>query len=182
MRFWANLIGYQIVWLCVVASAAQGRAGWGIACALAFVVAQWRASDARAADMRLVACAVVLGLGLDGALAGSGWLRYASPEPLLLPAPVWILALWAAFAMTLNHSLAPLREHPAWSCLLGAFGGPLAYYGAARGFGAVEFIAPAWRATVALTLGWALAMPLLAALAQRWHRAARATPLPEASR
>ncbi|MFC3714563.1 DUF2878 domain-containing protein [Luteimonas soli] len=172
MRFWANLVGYQLVWFAVVIAAAQQRPWLAVAAALAFTGAQWRASRERASDARLVVCAVALGIVFDGALAGSGWLRYASALPAVL-APVWILALWAAFAMTLNHSLALLQRRTWLATALGAIGGPLAYLGAARGFDAVEFVAPGWRAVAALALGWGIAMPLLAWLAQRWGDAPR---------
>ena len=39
---------------------------------------------------------------MDGGLAASGWLVYAASAPSW--PPLWILAIWAAFALTLNHS------------------------------------------------------------------------------
>lgn len=168
MRFWANLIGYQLVWFGVVIFAARGQPGLSVALASGFVLAQWVLSRQQASDARLLVCAVACGLVLDGLLAGTGLLRYASPVPGV-PAPIWILALWAAFALTLNHSMTFLRGRPTVAALFGAVGGPLAYLGAARGFDAVIFPSPTWPALVALALGWALAMSVLAALAQRWQ-------------
>lgn len=168
MRFWANLIGYQLVWFAAVIGAGRGSPWWGVAAALVFAVAQWLDSNQRSSDARLVACALVLGIGLDGALAATGVLDYAAATPGLF-APLWILAMWVAFAMTLNHSLALLRGHVSWAIVLGAVGGPLAYIAAARGFAAVEFIAPRWQALGLLAAGWGLAMGLLAWLAQRWR-------------
>ena len=167
MRLWVNVLGYQAVWLIAVIGAANGTPWPGLLAAPVFVVWQWLASGERAGDVRLVACAVLLGVALDGALAGSGLLRYAAQVPAAL-APLWILAIWAAFAMTLNHSLAFLKGRIAWAALLGVIGGPLAYLGAARGFHAVEFVAPAWRAFLTLALGWAIALPVLVRLSQHW--------------
>ncbi|MFD0737776.1 DUF2878 domain-containing protein [Lysobacter koreensis] len=177
MRFWANAIGYQVVWFVAVVSAARGEPWTAAAVALVFVAAQWLASSQRDSDARLVVCALAIGMLFDGLLAASGWLRYASPAPALF-APAWILAVWAAFAMTLNHSLAFLRGHHRIAAVFGAVGGSLAYLAAARGFDAVSFVEPGWRALALLALGWAVAMPLLAALAQHWRR--HATSLADA--
>lgn len=168
MGFWGNLVGYQLVWFGVVIFAARGQPWFSVALAAAFVLLQLRVSRQRASDGRLLACAVALGIVLDGSLASSGLLRYASPSPALL-APAWIIALWAAFAMTLNHSMTFLRGRPVLAAMLGAIGGPLAYVGAARGFDAVTFQVPTWPAMLALAFGWAIAMSVLAVLAQRWQ-------------
>jgi len=181
MRFWANLVGYQLVWFGVVIFAALGLPWLSVSLAAVFALGQWQLSRQRVSDGRLLACAVALGIVLDGSLAGSGLLRYASPSPALL-APAWILALWAAFAMTLNHSMTFLRGRPAVAAAFGAVGGPLAYAGAARGFDAVAFADPAWPAVLALGIGWASAMALLAALAQRWHGDVHAASFVEIAR
>lgn len=177
MDKFANMLGYQLVWFSAVIGAATGQAWPALLSAAIFILAQGLGSRERGSDARLVASAVAVGLAMDGALSLSGLLRYASPTAGL-PAPAWILAIWAAFAMTLNHSLAFLRTRPAWAAVLGGVGGPLAYLGAARGFGVLQFPSGLAPALLALALGWALAMPLLAALAGRWQprRAALETP------
>ncbi|MEO6155774.1 MAG: DUF2878 domain-containing protein [Thermomonas sp.] len=167
MRFWANLFGYQLVWFAIVISASRGQPWWGIASALVFVILQFHYSTHRVADTRALIAAFICGFLLDGALAATGWLQYASPM-ISLPAPVWILSLWLAFAMTLNHSMAFLRGKPVMAAFLGGIGGPLAYLSAARGFDAVIFAAPAWHALTLLALGWAIALATLAVLIQRW--------------
>ena len=171
MRVLANIIGYQCVWFVAVVGAVHGHWWSGVVAACAFVIAQWIGSRDRAVDARLVVCALLAGIVLDGTLAASGMLRYASPQPGLA-APSWILALWAAFAMTINHSLAFLRNSPIAALVFGGIGAPLAYFAAARGFGALEFIAPAWRGAAALAAGWAVALVLLTSLARRSAQAA----------
>jgi hypothetical protein len=164
-----NFVLYQAVWFAVVASAGRGRAALGMGAAVLFAAAVLAFSRRRGSDVRLMAAAVALGVVIDGALRLSGWLRYASPEPALPPhgAPLWILCLWAAFALTLTRSLAWLMRRPWLAALLGALGGPLAYASAARGFGAVELAPPAARALAGLALGWGAALALLACLAPR---------------
>lgn len=165
LRIWATAIGYQAVWLCAVAGAGRGLSWPGIAAGAAFVAAMLISAARPAQVAMLAAAAIGAGALLDGALAASGWLRYAAAWPTPAFAPAWILALWAAFATTLPVLLPAWLRAPLPSALLGAIGGPLAYLGAARGFGAVEFAAPG-PALAALALGWAVALALLAMLAR----------------
>ena len=167
MRFWINLIGYQLVWFAIVISASRGQPWLGIGASLTFIALTLLSSKTRVADARAVVTAFTCGFLMDGALAATGWLHYASPL-VSLPAPIWILSLWMAFAMTLNHSMVFLRGKPWLAVLLGAVGGPLAYLGAARGFDAVIFQTPAWRAISLLAVGWAISLAMLAFLTQRW--------------
>jgi hypothetical protein len=170
MRFWLNLVGYQLVWLAVVWSAGTARPWLGIAAAVVFVCAQTLASGQRSADLALVAVAVAFGILLDGLLAHNGIVRYADTGEVPR-APTWILALWAAFAMTLNHSLAWLRGRAVAAALLGGIGGPLAYLAAERGFDAVAIPEPRTAAIVALAFGWSLALATLVRLAEKWTSA-----------
>lgn len=168
MRVLINAAGYQLAWFAAVIAAARGWPWLAMLAPLAFAAAAWWTSHRRTCDARLLACALVLGVAIDGTLVASGLLRYAAATPALL-APLWILAIWVAFAMTLNHSLAFLQSRLWLAAALGGVGGPLAYVAAARGFDAVAFAPPAWRATAFLALAWAIAMPLLAALARHWN-------------
>ena len=163
----ANVVGYQAVWLATIAGAGAGHAWAGPLSALVFVGATLAFGGRRRRDLQLLAVALPLGILLDTAFAASGWLRYAEPWPWTWAAPVWIWALWAGFAMTLNHSMAFLRERPAAAALLGLFGGPLAYWAAAGAFDAVSFGAPVAWVMGALAIGWAVVLPALFALDSR---------------
>jgi hypothetical protein len=176
MMFWINLVGYQLVWFISVYGAGHGNAWLGVAAAVMFVVSQVLVSNQPMVELRLLAVAVCLGMVVDGALAASGGARYAASAPALPSggAPVWILGLWAAFALTLNQTLTVLGPRPWLALAMGAIGAPLAYMGAARGWQALVFEAPAWRGLLWLALSWAIAMPLLATLAHDWTRTAQA--------
>ncbi len=172
MRPLANFIGYQLVWFAVVGTAGGSRRWLGPAAAAAFIALQMALSKRRSLDVRLLLLAFVLGFSIDGALSALGWVRYAGAEPALPPggAPLWILALWTAFSLTLTRSLAWLSGRPLWAAMFGAIGGPIAYWGAARGFHAVRFVPPSYRAVAALAAGWSAAMSLLFHAARRWER------------
>lgn len=171
MKLLANFAGYQLVWFCAVIAAGHGLAWPGALAAAAFVLWQLYVSEHRRADARLLALALPAGALIDGALAASGAAAYAAPWPSAGFAPVWILGLWCAFAMTLTQTMRFLHGRIALAAVFGAIGGPLAYLGAARGWGAIEFAPPRWPALAWLALSWGLALPVLAQAAQRWLRA-----------
>lgn len=181
MTFWANLIGYQIVWFSAIIGAGRGLWWPGVIAAAVFIPMHLgfarQSAAQRSIDVRLLVIAVFIGLLLDGAVAASGFARYAASTLTLLPggAPLWILAVWASFALTLRHSMIFLLGRPTVALLFGALGGPLAYLGAARGWQAISFAEPRWMALLTLAIGWGLAIPLLTALAHRWSAPATAS-------
>jgi len=178
LKIWANFIAYEAVWFATVYAAGRDRTLPGVLAAAVFACMQLTVSRQRAADFRLIAAAVLVGIVLDGVLAATGVVEYNSTPPSLPPggAPIWILAIWASFALTLNHSLRWLRGRPFVGAWLGAIGGPLAYVSANRLSGAVAFTSPQWRAMLCLALGWSLAIGLLAYLAGRWAQTFALTP------
>ncbi|HET7269360.1 MAG TPA: DUF2878 domain-containing protein [Oleiagrimonas sp.] len=165
---WANFIGYQAVWFCAVIAAAYGLAWPGAVACVAFVAWQLGASRQRRIETRLIAIALGCGLVLDGSLAASGWIDYAASSVSVPPggAPLWILSLWASFALTVTQSLRYLQKSLWVAALFGVVGGPLAYWCASRAWSVVVFAAPQWHALGALALGWGVAMPLLAGVAR----------------
>lgn len=172
LRFWSNLAGYQLVWFAAVIGAGRGVAWPAALAAVLFVAWQLALSPRRGRELRLLVLALGLGLLIDGGLSLSGLARYATPAPALPAggAPLWILCVWMSFAMTVSQSLAFLQARPWLAALFGAVGGPAAYLGAARGWGAVAFVAPAALGLIVLALAWAVAMPLLSTLSARWSR------------
>jgi hypothetical protein len=168
-RLAGNVLGNQLVYLCAVIGAGRGRVWPAIVAAALFVIWQWAGSRQRAVTLRLILLALGCGALVDGVASASGWVSYAAhPGPVWL-APVWILALWAAFAMTLGVSLAALQRHLSLAAVVGFTLAPLAYLSAARGFDAVRFATPAWRGVLLLGVGWALALPMLMAAVRYWR-------------
>lgn len=162
-----NVVGFQAVWLASVAGAGAGLPWAGPLAAALFAALVLRFGGKARADLRLLAVAMPLGLALDSAFAASGWLVYAEAWPWASLAPVWIWSLWVGFTLTLNHSMAFLRERPLAAMVLGLVGGPLAYWTAAGAFDAVSFGAPVAWVIGALAVGWAAVLPLLFHLDQR---------------
>jgi hypothetical protein len=113
-----------------------------------------------------VLVALFIGLVLENLWVYNGLLDYATPWPST-GSPAWIVALWWAFALAVVPLLGYLHQRLWLAVLFGAVGGPLAYLGAARGWQVVQFTQPVWHSLLALGIGWALVIPLLAWLARR---------------
>lgn len=168
LRWWGNLLGYQATWFLAVAGAGRGAWWPGVAAALAYSGWQLASAPNREGALRALALALLAGIVVDGLLARSGALHFAAASPAFPAgaAPLWILGLWLAFAMTLTRSLAFLQCRPGLASVFGALGAPLAYLGAARGWQAVELASPAWQVLLALSAAWAVVLPLLAVSAR----------------
>ncbi|HEY2346224.1 MAG TPA: DUF2878 domain-containing protein [Xanthomonadaceae bacterium] len=161
-----NALGYQLVWIACVVGAAHGSLGGCLIATAVFAAlvlgfgGQWRA------DLRLLPAVLLCGLVFDSAWIALGWMEYSAPWPSQSWSPPWILCIWIAFALTFNHSLVFLRRRYLLAALLGAVCGPLAYWGASRGPGAVRFEAPMAFVLAALGLAWAAMLPLLVHIAE----------------
>ena len=176
-----NAVAYQSVWFATVIGAGRGLWWPGSLAALAFLAlhlgAIVRDRGERRRELALVAAAVACGLVIDGVLSASGAIVFTPAAPALPAggAPLWMLTLWGAFALTLRHSLRAVTARQVLAALLGAIGGPMAYLGATRASGAVSFPEPSGTTLVMLGGGWCLALGLLAMLASR---PTDATPAP----
>ncbi len=174
MKLIANLVSFQLVWMATVGGAAQGWWWAGPLAVLVFAAWQVPLSSAPRADLKLMAIAAGAGFVIDSALVLSGLLTFRTPLPWDFAAPVWIVALWVAFALTLNHSMDSLKRRPLLAVLLGLIGGPLAYWLAARVWNAVDLNSSVWLTLAVIGAVWGIVTPLLLALAERLKRAPQA--------
>jgi hypothetical protein len=165
VNLWINAICYQATWLIATAGAARGWWWAGPAALILFAGWQLAVSAQRRADTQLVLCAAVIGFIIDSMFAQTGLLSYSASIPWPNLAPVWIVALWMSFALTLNHSLAYLKTHAPIAAALGGIGAPLAYLAAAR-WGALAFPDARMPTLILLALVWAVLTPALCRLAQ----------------
>jgi Protein of unknown function (DUF2878) len=165
MTLWMNAILYQATWLITIAGAGHNSWWPGLLALMVFVAWQLAVSTQRRADILLIVFAAAIGFVIDSAFAQAGLITYAAATPWEHLAPVWIVALWVSFALTLNHSLAYLKTHPLVASALGGIGAPLAYLAAAH-WGALSFPAAQWPSLVVLAVVWALLTPALCRLAQ----------------
>lgn len=168
MKGWlANAVCFQAVWLAAVAGAARGWWWAGPLALLVFAAWQLPLSHGPRADLLLMAVVAAVGFAIDSLWVQLDLMRFRTALPWEGLAPVWIVALWMGFALTLNHSLAGLKRHLGLAAALGLVGGPLAYGIAERAWDAVDLHADAWPALGALALAWGVVTPLLLLLARR---------------
>ncbi len=167
MKNLVNFVAFQAVWFAAVVGASHGLWWPGPIAATLFGIAHMLSPARVAGDGLLIVVALGLGSVIDSAFAFSGVLTYAAPFPSAQLAPLWILALWVGFALTLNHSLAYLAHRPVVATIAGAVVGPISYWSAGRAFDAVTLADPFWRSVIALSFGWGLAMLVLSVFARR---------------
>ena len=153
-----NIALFQLGWFACVLGAANGYALEGALAAALIVALHIARARQPKREAALAVVAALLGVAFESLLVQAGWVR-------LEHGIYWLVALWALFATTLNYSLRMLQTRPWIAALVGAVGGPLAYYAGAR-MGALDFVQPA-AMLAALAVGWALATPALLSLARR---------------
>ncbi len=121
-------------------------------------------------ELLLILAALLIGALFDQLMLSMNWVNYQAHGWSQNLVPVWILALWLAFASTLNLSLAWMQGRYMIAVLFGGSGGPLAYFGAEK-LGAVSLSGPT--SLVMLGIGWALITPLLLVIASKLNAAKR---------
>jgi hypothetical protein len=154
-----NALLFQVAWFAAVVGAARGMPWLGVLVAAAVAAIHVARARVPGRELALLLVATLLGVAFETALAWSGLLQFDGGALLAGIAPVWMIALWANFATTLNVSLRLLRNRLLPAALLGAVGAPLAYYAGTK-LGAVAMPDPR-SALVAIAAGWALLTPLL---------------------
>jgi hypothetical protein len=117
--------------------------------------------------LKLILACTAVGLVFDSLLLATRWVSYPNGEWLPGMAPYWIVAIWLLFATTLNLSMGWLKGRLPLAVMLGALGGPLSYI-AGEKLGAMRLENPE-AALIALAVAWAIIMPVLSLLAQRWN-------------
>ncbi len=161
MRFIYNYIAFQIGWFSAVLGAGHGMPWLGVAVVPLVLLFNMVMSEDWKQELGIAAAAAVMGFAVDTTLVAAG---IFAPVPFLLPrpfSPLWMVALWANQATTLNSCMSWLRGRYLAGALFGAVGGPLAYLSGAK-LGAASIPSPPGLLILGIT--WALAFPLLLAL------------------
>jgi hypothetical protein len=159
MRSLINVAVFYVGWFGAVLGAACNMP-WLCLCCVPpvlllhlLLVPDWRP------ELLLALGAALTGFVFDTVLISAG---VYSPVPFLFPypmSPLWMVLLWVNFATILNVSLRFLRGRYALSAILGAIGGPMAYYSGVR-LGAMS-ATPSIINLMILAIAWAAAVPFL---------------------
>lgn len=155
---------YQLAWFACVMGAGSGHFLAGVIAVLAVCGLHLAASPHPGREFGIILATGFIGAAWETLLVKGGWVRYHGNGLEQFP-PVWIVALWLAFATTFNASLRWLQGRHLLAAVLGLLGGPLAWY-AGEHLQALEL--PDRSLSLAIIgLGWALLMPLLLHMAER---------------
>ncbi len=162
----SNLLFFKVVWVASLAGVVFGYAWLGLAMLVLF--AAWHAgtSPTARADFVLASVAVFMGLLLDTLYIKAGLIVYRGELLWNGAAPLWILALWANFALTMNGCLGWLRERRMLAAALAFVCGPLSYYGGIA-LGTAKVTGDQVVLFGTIGLAWAVAVPVLLTLAAR---------------
>ena len=160
-----NFILFQAGWFsCVIGGANQGYAWFGVAAVIAIIGVHLARANDISNELMLIFITMVLGTAWDSALILAGLLSFDNGTFITGLPPYWLIAMWALFATTLNVSMNWLKHKYLIAAVIGAVGGPIAYYAGHR-LGAVGFDETS-ATLLAVGAGWAVMMPVLMALAE----------------
>lgn len=159
-----NAVGFQAGWWACIAGIGRGWETEAIAFCAMLVCLHLYFSTARSSDLKLAFIALLVGISADSLLQYTsvidfyGW----ALGPL---SPFWLWMLWVLFALTLNSSLAFLKNQSRITvAILGLIFGPLTYYAGAKMGAAALDATPL--PIFSLAIVWMLAMPLLVMAAE----------------
>lgn len=159
-HFWINQAFFQLSWPACVIGAANGMLWPGALVVGLFAAWQLSPSRMHRRDPLIVASFAATGLVVDTLWIRTGVVEYATAWPAQGFTPLWLLLLWVALGLAVNHSLAVFRARWRLFMLLATIGSPMSYT-AAAGFGAVTWIAPSWLVIVCVGPIWGLLVGLL---------------------
>lgn len=153
-----NFVLFQLAWFANVVGAANQMPWLGVFVTCSILYWHFLKAHQPKVELLLLTCALMIGACFDQLMLISTLVQYQSHGWSDAIVPVWILALWLAFASTLNLSLAWMQGRYLIGMLFGAAGGPMAYF-AADNLGAVSIHSHS--SYIALGIGWAIITPLL---------------------
>ena len=105
-----NFVLFQAGWFIGVLGASYNQTYLALTLSIVILLVHFALIKNRILELKLIIIAGLIGLLFDGALLNYDLIIYNDP-PIPYPlTPIWIVMLWMFFAMTLNHSLAWLRQ------------------------------------------------------------------------
>lgn len=163
-RLILNIAALHVGWTACVLGAARGFAAIGPTVVAGLLLTHLTFSPRRGRDAVVIGATVIVGVVADGFLLKLGFIAFDSGVIAGIVIPLWMMALWANFATSLNLTLAFLHRRHLLSALLGAVGGAVAYMGGVR-LGALSMPHDMWMGGGVVAIEWALVTPIVIRLA-----------------
>jgi|DewCreStandDraft_4_1066084.scaffolds.fasta_scaffold00053_13 hypothetical protein len=161
-----DLAGFRLGRFACVLEAAHGLPRQGPLVALPVLGWHFATVANRRGDALLLIGGALTGLALDTSPIRAERIAFAQGVLVEGPGPCWMVCLRGPFASTLDVSLRWLRERPRLAAVLGAVGGPLAYWADGE-LGAAKILEPTGATHLAVAAANAVATPALLAVARR---------------
>ena len=163
---WLNFALFQAAWFAGVLGAAHDVPLLGTLIVAAVIAWHVSVSARPVMEAKLVVAALAIGAVFETFCVQLGQVTFTSGQPEPYLAPYWMVAMWGLLAIALNVTMRWMKRRWLLAAALGAIAGPMSYAAGVR-LGAATFI----HATAALTtlaVAWALLMPLLVWLSDRF--------------
>jgi hypothetical protein len=152
-----NFVMFELGWLACVLLPQT----WALATVALFLVLHFvLVSQYKLDELKFIVIGTVAGSVLDGIWLQTGILADTGGAAIITP--LWLIALWAIFMTSLNHSLKWLGRNRLLMFLMVPVAGPFAYWSAGA-LGAVTLpnLIPS---LIALAIGWLVLFPALLSL------------------
>lgn len=156
----ANFAAFQLGWFACIVGAGTGHPWIGVVVVLISVAIHSTLLPRRNELVALVIFAMLLGLLSDGLLLILGVVQFPDRARLITPVPLWMIFMWANFALTIPISLQWMTKRYSLAALLGFVGGPVAYYTGMK-LDAVLISGTTQVSLFLIGLEWGIAMPVL---------------------
>ena len=170
-----NFVVFQAAWFAAVLGASHHIPLWGTACVIAAIAWHLGVSARPAQEAKLIGLACAIGFVVESAIAMQGNVTYPSGQPVSWLAPYWMVALWGELAIALNVTMRWMKRRLWLASVLGAIAGPASFVSGVK-LGGAQFVEMPL-ALVTLACAWAVLMPLLVWLSNRFD----GVSVPEAS-
>lgn len=161
-----NMLFMQALWFSAVLGAVHLLTWPALFVLLVFAVWQLLPEHRSHGDTQLMLIAVFIGMLLDSSWVQLNWIEFSNQQPVKHMAPLWILALWAGLALTINHSLGWLQQRRLVAACMASLIGPFSYL-AAEELGALNMNNESAYPLVALAVSWGMVLPLLLWLSEQ---------------
>lgn len=156
-----NAVAFQIAWFAALYGGILDLALLAVLPALA--AATWHVVLMRhqaRSELKLFAAVLVLGLVVETAFVTLGTITYIGSPLYVFGPPLWILAMWLAFATLPNGCLNWLHGKRLLQVVLGGLTGPLSYLAGGK-LGGATLHEPILASLAIIGIGWALALPAI---------------------
>ncbi|MCF7852238.1 MAG: DUF2878 domain-containing protein [Simkaniaceae bacterium] len=149
-----NGIIFYIIWYACVYGACLNFELLGVLTGVILILVHFIISKKRKSDLIILGVYLVIGVIGDWLLISTRVIAYpfVTYDIMTIGVPLWILMLYASFAITVNHSMVMIHRYPKTCSFLGGIGGAISYYLSAR-IGAI-ILPLGWVSFLGIALYW----------------------------